>query len=260
MKAIILAAGRGSRMGKLTDDQPKCLTQLAGRALLDWQIGALRAAGIEEIAIVRGYRKELLPDSLRHFDNDHWQQSNMVVSLRCASEWLSNSPCIVTYSDIVFAPETIQLLMASPAAIAISYNTEWRALWEARFEDPLADAETFAVEADGRIADIGRRAQSMDEIQGQYMGLLKFEPKGWEQVETYLKTLAPTELNRLDMTGLLQRLISNRVNIHGVPVPGMWYEIDTESDWSVCEKEISTTGKGHWLLKPKPGGRAHDSH
>lgn len=248
MKAIILAAGRGSRMGHMTAEQPKCLTQLAGQTLLEWQMAALRAAGVEEIGIVRGYHKELLPDSLHPFDNERWQETNMVVSLQCASEWLRNSPCIVSYSDIVFAPEPIRLLMALPAAIAISYNIEWRRLWEARFEDPLADAESFAVDADGRISDIGRRPQSIDEIQGQYMGLLKFEPAGWAQVEMYLNSLSSSDVDRLDMTGLLQRLIVSGIEIQGLPVAGMWYEIDTENDWLLCEREIAERNGAHWLI------------
>ena len=52
MKDIILAAGRGSRMKNLTADRPKCLVELRGKALLDWQLEALRAAGVTEIAIV----------------------------------------------------------------------------------------------------------------------------------------------------------------------------------------------------------------
>ena len=60
MKAIILAAGRGSRMKKLTDELPKCLVELRGKTLLDWQLEALRAAGITEIAIVTGYKREML--------------------------------------------------------------------------------------------------------------------------------------------------------------------------------------------------------
>ena len=60
MKAIILAAGRGSRMKSLTDEQPKCLIELRGKTLLEWQLGALREAGIAEIGIVTGYKRELL--------------------------------------------------------------------------------------------------------------------------------------------------------------------------------------------------------
>ncbi|HEY9841671.1 MAG TPA: NTP transferase domain-containing protein, partial [Candidatus Obscuribacterales bacterium] len=79
MKAIILAAGRGSRMQGLSEAQPKCLTRLGDRPLLEWQLGALRQAGITETAVVKGYRGELLerPD-LYGFENPRWAQTNMV--------------------------------------------------------------------------------------------------------------------------------------------------------------------------------------
>ena len=60
MKAIILAAGRGTRMKALTEEKPKCLVELDGQSLLEKQLGALRQSGIEDIAIVTGYRRELL--------------------------------------------------------------------------------------------------------------------------------------------------------------------------------------------------------
>ena len=60
MKAILLAAGRGSRMGSLTQDMPKCLTPLHGKPLLEWQLKALREAGCNSIGMVRGYRAEWL--------------------------------------------------------------------------------------------------------------------------------------------------------------------------------------------------------
>ena len=101
MKAIILAAGRGSRMKHLTDTQPKCLVELNGKSLLDWQLKALRDAGITEIAIVTGYRRQLLVNrGLIEFYNPRWAETNMVSSLACADEWLTTEPCIVSYSDI----------------------------------------------------------------------------------------------------------------------------------------------------------------
>ena len=56
MNAIILAAGRGSRMKNLTSDKPKCLVQLNGKTLIQWQLDALNQAGISNIAVVTGYR------------------------------------------------------------------------------------------------------------------------------------------------------------------------------------------------------------
>ena len=60
MRGIILAAGRGSRMKHLTSERPKCMVKLQGKPLIEWQLEALRAAGIDDIAIVTGYRHELL--------------------------------------------------------------------------------------------------------------------------------------------------------------------------------------------------------
>ncbi len=76
MKAIILAAGRGSRMKSLTEERPKCLVELAGKALLDWQLEALREAGVSEIAIVTGYKRELLANrGLVEFYNPRWAET-----------------------------------------------------------------------------------------------------------------------------------------------------------------------------------------
>ncbi len=89
MKAILLAAGRGSRMKELTDARPKCLLELRGKSLLDRQLEALRKAGISEIAIVTGYKRELLADrGLVEFHNPRWADTNMVSSLASAQEWL----------------------------------------------------------------------------------------------------------------------------------------------------------------------------
>ena len=84
MKAIILAAGRGSRMRNI-DENPKCLVLLRGKSLLDWQLEALRGAGIKQISIVTGYKRELLLDKgLKEFNNNRWMLTNMVRSLMCA--------------------------------------------------------------------------------------------------------------------------------------------------------------------------------
>ena len=60
MKGIILAAGRGSRLNKLTSNKPKCLNLVAGKPMLEWQIAALKAGGLEEIIIVTGYKSNML--------------------------------------------------------------------------------------------------------------------------------------------------------------------------------------------------------
>ncbi len=93
MRAIILAAGRGSRMQHLTEDRPKCLVELHGRPLLQWQRDALGEAGIEDVAVVTGYLREQLADKgLHEFNNPIWDRTNMVASLACAADWLEQGP------------------------------------------------------------------------------------------------------------------------------------------------------------------------
>lgn len=232
MKAIILAAGRGSRMKDLTDERPKCLVELRGKALLDWQLEALYAAGIAEIAIVTGYKRELLANrGLLEFHNARWAETNMVSSLACAQNWLQAEPCIVSYSDIFYSPMAVQSLMTSEASLAVTYDPNWLELWTQRFGDPLLDAETFRLTPEHTLAEIGNKPTSVDEVQGQYMGLLRFTPEGWAEILRIRSGLTSEECDKMHMTGTLQKVIDARfVPIAAVPYAGEWGEVDSADD------------------------------
>lgn len=237
MKAIILAAGRGSRMGGMTDAQPKCLVTVKGRTLLDRQLDALRQAGIDEIAIVTGYRRESLADrGLHEFHNPDWSRTNMVSSLACAAQWLEQGPCIVSYSDIFYDAAAVRALAACGHALALTYDPNWLAIWRARFGDPLVDAETFRMAPDGTLLEIGQKPRTVDEVQGQYMGLLRFTPQGWRAMQAMRATLPAEECDRMHMTGALQRLIATgALPVHAVAYTGTWGEVDSQDDLSVYE-------------------------
>lgn len=232
MKAIILAAGRGSRMKDLTDERPKCLVELRGKALLDWQLEALREAGISEIAIVTGYKRELLSDrGLVEFHNPRWAETNMVSSLACAQEWLLAEPCIVSYSDIFYSPVAVQSLMDCTAALAVTYDPNWLELWTQRFGDPLLDAETFRLNSGNTLTEIGSKPKSVQEVQGQYMGLLRFTPEGWAEMVRIRSGLPSAQCDKMHMTGTLQKVIDERrVAIAAVAYAGEWGEVDSAED------------------------------
>jgi len=232
MKAIILAAGRGSRMKNLTDEKPKCLVELRGKPLLEWQLAALREAGVEDIAIVTGYKRELLVENgLVEFHNSRWAETNMVSSLACAEVWLQSEPCIVSYSDIFYDASAVESLLKSTASLAVTYDPHWLKLWEKRFSDPLLDAETFRINRDYSLAEIGNKPTSVKEVCGQYMGLLRFTPEGWAEVVRIRSNLPNSECDRTHMTGTLQRVIEEeRVKIIGIPYEKAWGEVDSEDD------------------------------
>ncbi len=233
MRAVILAAGRGTRLGPYTVDRPKCLVELRGRSLLDRQVSALRAAGAEEIAVVAGWRAELFGDrGLTVFVNERWAGTTMVESLATASSWLRAGPVLVSYGDIVYSAATARALASATHELAIAYDPGWRKLWERRFDSPLDDAETFRLDHRGLLAEIGGRPASMAEVGGQYLGLLRFTPSAWALVERVLRT--ESAVHGTDMTGLLRHLLrAHGVEIGAVPVSGPWCEFDHPSDVEV---------------------------
>lgn len=242
MKVIILAAGRGSRLGERTKDRPKCMCTLCGRTLLDRCLGALEKAGVSrsDIGVVTGYRSEMFQaDGVTYFHNADWEKTNMFRSLTMAREWLERETCIVCYSDIVFAPEAIQLLANSTAPLALtSYSGYWD-LWKLRMENPLEDLETFRADKEGRLLEIGLKPNSTDDIQGQFMGLLRFTPESWGWVEETIKHPLPKTVDKLDMTTLLQGMLQLGYAIQTISTNAFWLECDSEQDIEAYEKQFA---------------------
>lgn len=242
-RALILAAGRGRRLGRLTDRGPKCLLTIGGRTLLDWQIAALRRAGIDEIAIVVGYRGETVSRlGWTVYRNERWETSNMVRSLLCAREAWRDESCVIVYGDIAFHPDHVVRLSAARCGIAITCDLGWRSLWEERFERPEDDAESLTIE-DGRVVEIGARVHDragLDAVTGQYMGLLLLRPSGAHAVLDHVATLSDEEVERLQTTELLDALARRGVAIEAVPVDGRWCEVDRASDLALYEARLES--------------------
>ncbi|MEW2354019.1 phosphocholine cytidylyltransferase family protein [Spirillospora sp. NPDC029432] len=228
MRAVILAAGRGSRFAPFTADRPKCLVRVAGRTLLERQIAALSAAGVGEIAVVAGWSAESFDGTgLPRFENPRWAETTMVESVAAARSWLSRDEVVVSYGDIVYTADTVRALLSASGPLALSYDPHWRELWERRFERPLDDAETFRCDGAGRLLEIGGRPSGMAEVMGQYIGLLRFTPEAWDAVDE----LRRTTRGGLDMTGVLRELLRRRrLPITAVPTRGPWFEFDHPSD------------------------------
>lgn len=261
MRAIILAAGEGTRLRPYTEDRPKCLVELAGRPLLDWQIEALRSAGISDIVLVTGYHAEQVEAygfPTRH--NPRYAETNMVASLMCAREELrGDTDVLIAYADILYQAEIVEALIASKAELATTIDLDWRKLWERRMADPLKDAETLKLDADGRILELGKKPTSLDEIQGQYMGLTRVGAKlAPELVQTYEKlareALDRAKFDKMYMTDFLQYLGDHVSPLMAVPVHGGWVEVDSRED---LELYAALYGKGELdALVKLPGGGA----
>jgi len=231
MRGLILAAGRGRRMGELTESIPKCLAKVNNQTLLDWQLSALKSAGINELAMVRGHLAEkLTPPNLKLYLNPIWEKSNMVRSLLDASEWLEVNECIVSYSDIIYSADTVKILAQMEEDICLVFDPNWWDLWSQRFLNPLEDAESFQINNLNYLTDIGRKYVGREEIKGQFIGLFKFTKQGFEIVTKFLNKLSDESINKLDITSLFQLLIKDDQKILAFPMRDKWYEVDNFND------------------------------
>jgi len=246
-EVIILAAGRGSRLGALTDETPKCLTELAGRPLIAWQLRALAEAGLDRVGLVTGYAADRLAHlGLPSIHNPRWEETNMVSSLLCAEAALrSEDDLIVSYGDIVYEPRIVSALRDSDGAIATVIDLDWLKLWQLRSDDPLADAESLRLDSQGRITDIGQGVASLGEIEGQYIGLTRFSAAGKRALLEFVARDGTRDwplsssLDDTSFTDLLRGMIDTGMTIDAIPVRGGWLEVDTPEDLAVYEAELA---------------------
>jgi choline kinase len=232
VKVIILAAGRGSRMKELTDTLPKCLTLYRGKPLINHCIDTLLGVfSLSDLVIIGGYKHH----TLRHLgidliENKEWKTTNIIGSLMAARRFLSTDDCLVVYSDIFFTNEAIyQMIEAkSPAILSVS---RWKEIWKSRFDNPLEDLESFQVSENGTtLTEIGRKPKNLSEIQGQFGGIFKLNPKIWTQIENEID-----ELVFMDTTTLIQNCLENKIVFNVVNYDGEWAELDTRTDLEVQE-------------------------
>lgn len=245
MKFIILAAGQGSRLRPLTNEKPKCLVELKKKPLLEWQLDIAHSAGFKDkdICIVAGYKI----DKLMHYPvhiikNDFYDQTNMLYSLFCAEEYFDQD-IIISYGDILYSTNILSHMMNDKAAISVVADLNWKAYWQARFEDPLNDAESFKLNEDFDIIDIGRKnVQKIEEIEGQYIGLLSFKNKGLNILKNAYHNLYLENsemVRKMYMTDFLQYLINTENKIKMLPTCGDWLEIDSLRDMDIAETRVS---------------------
>jgi len=248
LNAIILAAGEGKRLRPLTEKQPKCMVKLFGKSLLEWQLQTMMGCGINDISVVLGHLGDLIKfPNLTYFRNDRYDSTNMVETLFCAQEKMVDS-VIVSYGDIIYEKKVLQKLIDEDSDLSVVVDKNWEKLWKIRFENPLNDAESLRTDESGFIQSIGQKVSEIEEIQGQYIGLMKFQGKGLEIVKQFysdskndaeggknpLNPKLPFE--RLYMTDFLHGLIQKGFMIKAVPIEGGWLEVDNYRDYEIYSK------------------------
>jgi len=240
MKAIIVAAGMGRRLSPYTDDRPKCLVEVNGRSILQRHDDAYRAAGIDDIVIVRGYMREKIDvPGARYFENLEFRTNNILLSLFYAEAAMEGG-FLFSYSDIVFRPEVVKQVLNTPGDYALVIDRLWHEAYVGRKDHPVEEGEVARVAPDGRVTLVGKKTCSPDEAQGEFIGLARFSARAVEKMRERFharrKELSGKPYGRAPrfevsyLTDLLNDLIDSGEEMRAAYIDGGWREIDTVED------------------------------
>jgi choline kinase len=249
MRAIIIGAGRGSRLMPTTADAPKCFAEVGGQRILDWALDAFAASGIDDVVFIGGYQIDKVRAAYPHFTfrhNDQWEQNNILASLFYAED-LMDEPFICSYSDILFRPSVIAGLKNSGDDVALSVDTKWLDRYAARTDHPPDDAEKVTV-ADSVVTRIDRTIPEGD-AHGEYTGIAKFSAEGAARLREHFHRCRANgddaifrdgrSLRKAYLIQLYQDMIERGERMAHVDTPGGYIEIDTQQDFDYARR--------HWV-------------
>ena len=228
-QAVILAAGRGLRLGSRSNGGPKCLLEVGGRTLIELQLGVLREAGIEHVCVVVGYCEDrvrsVVGNTCSHITNPRNAETNSLYSLWLAREWVSG-PFVLTNGDVLAHPEVYRRVM-SVEGTALAYDSSLG-----------DDAEHMKVAfLDGRFRSISKDLPAA-QTQGENVGILKFERDTAELLfEEASALVASGELKSWGPAAVDR--IADRAAVRGVDVADLpWTEIDFPEDMTFARERI----------------------
>ena len=247
MRAIVIGAGRGSRLGHNTDEVPKTLVEVMGRPMLDWILEALAAAGFtrKDVVFVCGYAEDVVRRRYPEFTfvrNEDWANNNILLSLLCAREHLKQG-FVSTYADIVYDGAVVQKLAASRADISLGCDTAWRRRYVGRTQHPETDAEKLRADGD-RVLELSRTIAS-EAAQGEFIGVMKLSAAGASSLCSAFDAAQARfdgglfregrTFRKAYLIDLLQQMLEAGVPMERQNTAGGYMEIDTGQDLAMAE-------------------------
>lgn len=227
MKAIILAAGKATRLLPLTKDTPQSLLKVGSKTIIEKQIETLKKAGVTNIIVITGYLAENLESYCQKLKtktifNPFYAVSGMALTLWVAKQELEED-IIILYSDILFEPQIVQSLTHTKVDICIAIK-----------KDGLRVEAEKVVEKAGKIVSLSKASTSKEN--GEFIGMAKFTKNSGKILTTLLEKAARANLNS-SLMQILNQLIEQGETIHACDIKDTKFiDIDFPDDLKKAEK------------------------
>ena len=249
MKAIILAAGEGSRMGKLAQNIPKPLVMVNGKSIIERQLSILKQNKILDVIIVTGSHNEKFnfKNVVYVNDLDH-KKHDTLGSLMTARDYM-NDEIIITYADQIFDEKIMESVNNFSGDIGIAVDLDWEKNYVNRDQHPKSEAENVLINGN-EILEIRKNISECkkNEKIGECLGLMKLSRKGSKifldkyselEISHQGKFHNASSLEKALISDMIQELIDSEINVEPIYVSGKWYEIDTPQDLEIARKLLS---------------------
>ncbi len=246
MRAIILAAGKGSRLNGTSEETPKCLVKLGGTTLIERQIATLQDAGIDDIAIVVGCQAEKVRRTcgydISYVENVRYAQTNSLYSLWMARALLYEG-FVVLNCDVLFHPVLLDDLLSArhEDALLLAYR--------GADEPAFGDEEMKVKVRGGRVVDMSKEMDPSD-ADGENLGIVKFGARGAALLVDILERRVAAGGLR-DWAPRAFRDFAQSRPLHAIGTRGYpWIEIDFPDDYRRAVREVlpeiegTATGEG----------------
>jgi choline kinase len=248
MRAVVIGAGRGSRLEHETCEIPKTLVEVMGRPMLDWVLEALGEAGFsrKDVVFICGYAEQAVRErypELTFVRNGGWEHNNILLSLLGARPYLADG-FVSTYADIVYEGAIARQLVNNPHDIVLGCDTAWRRRYVDRSRHPESDAEKLRASG-ARVVELCRRIPS-ERADGEFIGVMKLSPSGAHQFLSEFDRAQASyaggpfregrSFEKAYLIDLLQDMLERDALMHRENTEGGYMEIDTLEDLSMAEK------------------------
>jgi choline kinase len=249
MKAIILAAGEGSRMCKLTQNIPKPLVNVNGKSIIERQLSILKQNDILDIIIVTGPHHEKFNfKNVVYVNNLDYKKHDTLGSLMTARDYM-NDEIITTYADQIFEEKILKSMTEFTGDIGIAVDLDWEKNYVNRDQHPKSEAENVLINGN-EILELRKNISECKENEkiGECLGLMKFSRKASKvfldkyselEISHQGKFHNAPSLEKALISDMLQELIVSGIRISPIYVSGKWCEIDTPQDLQIARKLFS---------------------
>lgn len=238
MKAVILAAGQGTRIRSVHGECPKCLINVDGETILDHQIDGLLQAGIEKIAIVVGYQKEQIirhvharigrrpTPKIEFIENPAFAITNNIYSLWLAHDWIGGDGFVCLNADVILDAKILKSAMKRNALVSMIVDPEWR------------DETMKVIIADGRVLRMSKKI-SKEEFSGTYIGITLFDHAINARFFGKMRELIEGGRVNEFFNAAVQELADEGLRVGFTTTAGAaWAEIDDPLDLSFAQQNV----------------------